>query len=528
MRYDRRRFLAAGAALATGAALGPMVFSRREARAWGLRPDGIFPAGEPYYKVLEIYLYGGLSPWETFHVRSDGDYADWFDFQSQFASLSWCAGGPTGATTEPNGQDIAGNDVFLGPCTKPLWPLKNRIRILPVRHNLLPHEAAIPYALTGLRTGSPRLAGMGAHIQQLARTEFATATPRPRSYVVFPPTSEVFDESRLVAMQATGMHPGGARPLFLRLGDGAAFRAALARGGIAEPHDRMVDVYRDQYRRDLRWGGPTIPDGGPEHERVLRTQAFAAYNAAIEGVLHTEDIEPFFSSDSLLTPSTTAGCGRLGTAAFSGTDYTRKGIELAAHLFANDARYVGLVDVGLRRAGTGGGYDTHPEAEHAVLTSFNLNATLSAIRDAVTAPPGGTPAINLDDTLIVLNTEFGRTPYVGLEGGRDHHPEGYVMTLIGGPIGRPGAGGTARANSGVAGGMDASGRTLDSYGGVPVGLTATDVIGAVLLAAGVNPREHEVFGVGDFSLAVAAPADLPETTMRKLASRVLGIPGVMP
>ena len=524
MRLKRRQFLSAATVLGMGAAAGPLVFSRRHARAWG-EPSG-FTLPDPRYRVLEIFIYGGLSPWETFYVRSDGGYADWFEFKSRFEALSWCSDGPGSGETQANGNDMAGNAVRLGPATQPLWGLRNRLRILPVRHNLLPHEAAIPYTLTGNRLGNPRLAGLGAHIQRFAQTVLPIGQSRPRSYVVFPPTPTLFDESRLVAMTATGMHPGSARPLLLRIGEGAAFRAALGREGIGPNHDRMVDVYRDQFRRDLRWAGSSVTPT-PEQHRVLRSPGFENYNAALEGVLHTEDIEPIIDSDSLLTASTSAGCGLVGGAPHTGPDYTRCAINLAGHLFDNDARYVGLVDVGLIRAGTGGGYDTHPESEHARLTSFNLHALLSAVRDAVTAPSGGSPRINLDDTLIVLNTEFGRTPYVGLDGGRDHHPEGYVMCLLGGPIGRM-EGGTPRANAGVGGAMDAAGLTIDEFAGSFLGLTPTDVMAAVLLAAGINPREPEVFAAGDFSSGVSSAGDSDQTTMQRLASRVLGIPGVMP
>ena len=40
----------------------------------------------------------------------------------------------------------------------------------------------------------------------------------------------------------------------------------------------------------------------------------------------------------------------------------------------------------------------------------------------------------LDETLVVLTTEFGRTPELNVNGGRDHHPGAFSSLLIGAGI----------------------------------------------------------------------------------------------
>ena len=40
----------------------------------------------------------------------------------------------------------------------------------------------------------------------------------------------------------------------------------------------------------------------------------------------------------------------------------------------------------------------------------------------------------LDDTLVVLATEFGRTPEINANEGRDHHPQAFSCLLAGGGI----------------------------------------------------------------------------------------------
>jgi uncharacterized protein (DUF1501 family) len=40
----------------------------------------------------------------------------------------------------------------------------------------------------------------------------------------------------------------------------------------------------------------------------------------------------------------------------------------------------------------------------------------------------------LNETLVVLATEFGRTPEINQNDGRDHHPAGFSCVLAGGGI----------------------------------------------------------------------------------------------
>jgi hypothetical protein len=84
----------------------------------------------------------------------------------------------------------------------------------------------------------------------------------------------------------------------------------------------------------------------------------------------------------------------------------------------------------------------------------------------------------------VLNTEFGRTPYVQpySRNGTNHHPYGYVTVLIGGPI---------RAEQrGVVGaiGPDAWADRC---------LTPAESRAAVLAAMGIYPFTQESFTIGD-------------------------------
>src|SRR5690606_15233040 len=93
--------------------------------------------------------------------------------------------------------------------------------------------------------------------------------------------------------------------------------------------------------------------------------------------------------------------------------------------------------------------------------------------------------ISLDNTLIILNTEFGRTPRAQGQTGRNHHPYGYVTAFIGGP--------TVKGISGAIG-PDGS-ATSDGYA------TPAQNRIAALLSLGIWPFSPEAFAVSDVPTA---------------------------
>lgn len=84
---------------------------------------------------------------------------------------------------------------------------------------------------------------------------------------------------------------------------------------------------------------------------------------------------------------------------------------------------VGFVEVAL------GGWDTHnANFVNVPEKAAVLDAAFSALLDDL-ARRG-----LLDDTLVVLATEFGRTPVINTNEGRDHHPQAFSCVLAGGGI----------------------------------------------------------------------------------------------
>jgi hypothetical protein len=168
------------------------------------------------------------------------------------------------------------------------------------------------------------------------------------------------------------------------------------------------------------------------------------------------------------------------------------------------ASYVCVSDTGLYEASGGGGYDTH--TDNAVDTAVNFDNMLSALLGMINAP-GETDAtkISLDDTLIILNTEFGRTPGKQGQNGRNHHPRGYVTAFIGGPI--------TTAQKGVSGAIDRDGEAKTMFA------TPSENRMAGLLALGVWPFAPEGFNVADAPTATSELA-AAQSAMSKFLGRM--------
>ena len=97
-----------------------------------------------------------------------------------------------------------------------------------------------------------------------------------------------------------------------------------------------------------------------------------------------------------------------------------QGCLLARRLVENDVRFV---EVGL------GGWDTHDD-------NFDRVADQAAVLDRALSTLLRDLAARgmLDETLVVLATEFGRTPRINQNQGRDHYPKAFSGLLAGGGI----------------------------------------------------------------------------------------------
>lgn len=502
----RRDFLGRVAVGTLGLAMGS--WPRRASAAWGDYPAELarlaLPESRRARNVLEIFLYGGISPWETFYVVPEFGRPDdrehpnqqWWTFQEGSdgvpALYAECFGA-SGELLQPFGVDEAGRTVNLGPFTDPLRTRADilaRLRMHVLRHAELAHEVAVPLAVAGLLGTDRRLAGVGTAVQRHAIAH--GWDEEPASYVLFnsgPVPAEFFYSS-----VATGLHPGSMRPVSLRIAQDLPLAGQFRRetlGDRAGAHDALLAHYADRYGRRL-----THRATG----EAVRSVRFEEYRSTLGALAGVERLERIFDGP-LLAPASGVVCAEPQE-----FQPTLTALRAAVHLLRRPesrARHVSIFDLGA----TGQGYDTHNS--HIRKSAILLSGFFRALVSVINEPGEGDPEkLDLDETLVVLNTEFGRAPVPELaprDGtGLNHHPYGYCTVMFGGPVGAD--------QRGIVGaiGPDA---LATSY------LHPADTRAAILTALGIYP----------FAADSYRPADLQQDededeALERLRSRVLGAP----
>jgi len=228
----------------------------------------------------------------------------------------------------------------------------------------------------------------------------------------------------------------------LELGDGVDRRRADARLGLLDPLNTEFI------------GGH--PGGPPQSHRT-------AFERAVK-LMRSDGVKAFNLDDEPAKLRDAYGRNAFG-----------QGCLLARRLVERGVPFV-EVTLGSLDGNPGIGWDTHQQ-------NFESVKQLSGVLD-----PGWATLIRdlrqrglLDSTTIVWMGEFGRTPKINGQGGRDHFPNAWTAVLAGG---------------GIKGGQ-AIGRTSPDGSTVadrPVAVA--DFIATVCLALGIDPRSQNVSNVG--------------------------------
>lgn len=431
------------------------------------------------FKVLEIFCQGGLSHEESlwmyssdsrsYHSAASGNpkYSapNWTDIDTGLgsaslvrASLDTSAGQYFSRMFRPITSPRMRDSGFLGiPLLDPA--LSDRMRVVALHHDQPPHVAAVPFALGGLTIGRPRRAGLGAAIE----AAHGTGDPAsPLSYVLYG------DKGRGTAFHAAayGEHEAPYMPVLLEFGTSASANdfAEQFHARRDEAADALWAHYQSAYAAKL--------DGS-------RSAGHDAYQAAAARLAAGQDLaDKWTGIDFQVTETGYGGSPSSSASTSSSTNYTRSMLRAAAELLSSggaaQARYVCVVD-----SGVGLDYDHHEASNDADvgrnLATVQAGSIWSTLDELADLCHSG--AIDLDDTLVVINTEFGRWTR-GTEAqhyGSDHNPEGYAVAVLGGPV----------ATSGVGGAMSGGDATNDAAFGSKY--TPTDLHAALLAAAGIDP-----------------------------------------
>ena len=523
----RRDLLMGGAAIVGGALLSsrnaatqssiPNYRSRFGALGVG-HPDP-WKAGtlgvRPIFRILEVFLYGGLSPWETFYVnpalagsptcpagcpsQTPTGGKQWGTYRCDFEAL-WAAD-EARRTALLSAEDLPKvtkefvNGIHLGPATYPLWrsEIFDHLQVLVTSHDLTPHEAAVPLSLTGRQLGRPEMTGTGT-VANRNRLSGEQPSSVPGAFVLKPERDRSADN--VLAATSTGRLGSAYRPVLIDVPCGGPNLSVLSRAETPE-QDRLLEYYLQQYRRRLTFAGAQAP---------VRSPAFADYESMLSQYRNVaairDTLSGFTSSPDIVGGSEVPGCGspivRCPTGLADGS--VRQALDFAAYLLRQpQTTYVCVVDTGRHDAG-GAGYDTH--SAHAAITYRNLTGTLEILARLLDP---SLPGPKLDDnTLVVLTTEFGRGPEREGATGRQHWPQAYVNVLIP-PRGQV----FTRPGKRLLGKISDSALPTDDAAGIQ-SITPTDLRGAMLAALGINPLAQDVFGVGDFSSPIReTPPETP-------------------
>jgi hypothetical protein len=305
------------------------------------------------------------------------------------------------------------------------------------------------------------------------------------SYILMPDPSRLnsIDGAAFDAWTSTGNHGPAAQPVVVRMsGDLPVLSQWVGRAGVpggAASADTLTNYYLGRY------------DSSAPHPSVHTYRGLEAYRAALASLPQSPDLASVYGSALRVAGPIASHCSTNAptTNPTTAPDTTLQSLNMAAWLIQNKGtRYVGMIDAGIGRD-TDTAYDGHNQS--AGVTYGNLERLLKHLCDFI-APPGTTPSptqVSLDDVLIVLNTEFGRTPTVGMlpPNGRDHYGAGYVTVLIGGPI-QPTMGGSPRFLG-----------TLDSVAGASVigTFTPANLAWLCLEAAGIWQENADNFALND-------------------------------
>ncbi|HFE45003.1 MAG TPA: DUF1501 domain-containing protein [Nannocystis exedens] len=477
----RRNFLRGGAvgAFATGAAtFGILHYPRRALAGWGEWPEdkleALIPPERQAQNVLELYLYGGVTAFDTFYTvpkwgQGNQTFLNTFlaDTEARFQGCGFA-----GELTEPFADDQNGVEVHLGPWTTPLRErpdIIDRLRVIVQRHDSLPHEGANPFALTGSRLGSPRLAGVGASIQRHFLERPGGLRSTPYAYVLYPGVD--FPTDNVKAASAVGLHPGSARPLSVIVDSNSELSNLLSRNSVGDRRaefDAAVDHYMRDYESRFRPGGKGAATRSAGRSNYGFSHFARRSAQELQDVLASEFFQNIDGQECTVQD----------------LDMPAMQARLAASLLTRKddrARYVQWIDGGLRPH-PAAGHDTHQE--HVNYASANVSHTLRQLAAIINKPGEDDPnKIDLATTMIIINTEFGRTPYVQGDDGLNHWPQGMVNVIIGGPI--------SKAERGIYGAIG------EDQGISEVWVSPAENRMMVMMALGIYPFSSQTFAVGD-------------------------------
>lgn len=399
-----------------------------------LRAEGGLSAGAPQAKAcIIVYCWGGIGHQESWDPKPEA----LVDLRGEFSSI------PTNAI----GVRFCEHLPRLANHADQLCIVRS------LHHTDGGHGSALYYNLTaharpagraGDRNNWPSLAAMIARLQ---------GSPAGTPAAIRLPYS-MYDNGTMIPGQAGGWLGSDHDPILMRTPAGKPF------GGVSRYTNRELDLKlrlkpaRIADRQVLRERLERVVGTASDYDRLDRFRRMAADMLLSSPVKEAYDLEREDPRIRVLYGNHIGGQSML---------LARRLVEAGVPVVQVCA---GAGDLA---GGSGDNWDTHRDhfakMKRRLLPVFDrsVSALLTDLHQRGM----------LEETLVVLLTEFGRTPKINKNAGRDHHPAVYSVALAGGGV----RGGQVYGSSDVNGARPAA-----------LACTPEDLHATVYQAMGINPR----------------------------------------
>ena len=364
---SRRRFLASGAAAATGLSFGSLLRQHSLAAETANTPSPVNP--RPAKQIVYLYMSGGMTHLDTFDVKPDAE-----------AMIR--------GKTDP--IKTSADDIQIGHYFPRMAKQMHHVAVINSLTSIAGAHGPGDYQMhTNYKPlGTIVHPALGAWMQAL----------QPQA-----PDAEKSDLPRNVLINGGSNHPG-AGYLPAKLGP---LNIGSAKKGL---HDVVHNGDIDQLKYALDLSAKLDVDFRESFDMQKNVKAYDDMYRDALALMQSKDLEVFDLEKE--NPKTRA---RYGPGFGDGCLLARRLIEYG----------VSFVEVNL------GGWDNHDQIYTVVPSLCNaLDQGMSSL--IADLDERGM----LDETLVVLTTEFGRTPRINSNDGRDHHPAAFTTILAGGGVKR--------------------------------------------------------------------------------------------
>ena len=386
---------------------------------------------------IVVYLGGGMSHLESFDLKPNAPV----EIRGEFSPIS----------TSVPGIQIGEHLPLLAQKTDKLAIIRS------IHHDDPAHGRGMYWNLTGHKP--PRVGNIPPEPADWPSlpamvTKFRSAPRGVPSAVRLP--YPLVDNGTLQAGEYGGWLGVQAEPIVIRTPTGQAFEGVSRSLGSEVLNLNDVDVPRLTTRRNL------MAALEPDSRRTTEHASFQYFHDLAEDILSGSEVKKAYNLERE-TPKTREMYGQHigGHSLLLSRRLTEAGVPIVQVCLA----------AGDLNGAAGDMWDTHGDnfnrLKKRLLPVFD-QATSALLQDL-------SDRGSLGETLVVVMTDFGRTPNINGAAGRDHYPYVYSMAMAGGGI----QGGQVYGSS-------------DDRGAFPKSLACTppDVHATIFHAMGISPREE--------------------------------------